>query len=386
MSPVELGVAVRPDAVLVRAAELRAQGRSFALATVIRRRPPVSSRAGDKALVTADGHLEGWIGGSCSESVVREQALAALADGRPRLVQIRLETPARDATGQDHGAATDAGAGDARVVTVAMTCPSGGEVDVYIEPFVRPPQLIACGDTPLAVTLAQLAAMVGFEPVLVYGREAPAETTIPGGRAVPVDALADFDPAPESYAVVASMGHFDEECLQRWLAAGVPYVALVASRRRAAAVKEVLAAAGVPAADLERIRNPAGLDLGSVTQEEIAVAILADIIRQRRAGLGARTGLAVAGGAEPGPAAGAGSGHQAPGVGPAAASGDDGAAVRPEAAGPQPVVARDPVCGMQVRVAEARHVAEHGGRRYYFCCAHCKAAFLRDPAAYAAGA
>ena len=382
----ELGVAVRSDAVLVRAAELRAQGRSFALATVIRRRPPVSSRAGDKALGTADGHLEGWIGGSCSESVVREQALAALADGRPRLVQIRLEAPAGDATGQDRDAATDAGAGDARVVTVAMTCPSGGEVDVYIEPFVRPPQLIACGDTPLAVTLAQLAAMVGFEPVLVYGREAPAEATLPGGRAIPVDALADFDPAPEAYAVVASMGHFDEECLQRWLAAGVPYVALVASRRRAAAVKEVLAAAGVPAADLERIRNPAGLDLGSVTQEEIAVAILADIIRQRRAGLGARTGLAVAGGAEPGPAAEAGSGHQAPGAGPAAASGDDGAAVRPEAAGPQPVVARDPVCGMQVRVAEARHVAEHGGRRYYFCCAHCKAAFLRDPAAYAAGA
>ncbi|ADU51601.1 YHS domain-containing protein [Thermaerobacter marianensis DSM 12885] len=381
------GVAVRSDAVLVRAAELRAQGRSFALATVIRRRPPVSSRAGDKALVTADGHLEGWIGGSCSESVVREQALAALADGRPRLVQIRLEAPAGDATGHDHGAATDAGAGDARVVTVAMTCPSGGEVDVYIEPFVRPPQLIACGDTPLAVTLAQLAAMVGFEPVLVYGREAPAEATLPGGRAIPVDALADFDPAPEAYAVVASMGHFDEECLQRWLAAGVPYVALVASRRRAAAVKEVLAAAGVPAADLERIRNPAGLDLGSVTQEEIAVAILADIIRQRRTGLGARTGLAVAGGAEPGPAVGAGSGHPEPAAAPAAVPGDAGTAVGPEGAEGFPlVVARDPVCGMQVRVAEARHVAEHAGRRYYFCCAHCKAAFLRDPAAYAAGA
>ncbi|HEY8393881.1 MAG TPA: XdhC family protein [Thermaerobacter sp.] len=399
----ELGTAGRPDVVLARAAELRAQGRSFALATVIRRRPPLSSRAGDKALITADGHMEGWIGGSCSESIVRRQALAALADGRPRLVQIRVDAPADAATGGEHEPGAAGAEGDARVVTVAMTCPSGGEVDVYIEPFVRPPQLIACGDTPLAHTLAQMAAMVGFEPVLVYGREAPPEGALPGGRALSVDELESFEPVPEAYAVVATMGHFDEECLQRWLAAGVPYVALVASRKRAAAVKEVLAGAGVPAADLERIRNPAGLDLGAVTQEEIAVAILADIIRQRRARLRAHAGMAAGdeaarepGDAGQGEAAGAGQGaveqpatsstHTAarPGSAGAAAQVAAGAGAS-GAAGEKaelPAVARDPVCGMEVVPGETRHVVEYEGHRYHFCCPHCKATFLKDPERY----
>ncbi|WPD18243.1 XdhC family protein [Thermaerobacter composti] len=407
----EVGTAGRPDAVLARAAALRARGYSFALATVIRRRPPVSSRAGDKALITADGRIEGWIGGSCSESIVRRQALAALADGQPRLIQIRVDVPADAATaeesdeGQEPGAA--GGEGDARVVTVAMTCPSGGEVDVYIEPFVRPPQLIACGDTPLAYALVQMAAMVGFEPVLVYGREAPPEAAVPGGRAISVDALEDFEPVPEAYAVVATMGHFDEECLQRWLAAGVPYVALVASRKRAAAVKEVLAGAGVPAADLERVRNPAGLDLGAVTQEEIAVSILADIIRQRRARLRAHAGMVVGDevaarlGAEgAGTAAGAaeraaeqpaastthtasrpvstGAATQVAAAASGSRAASDGAAKEAEL----PAVARDPVCGMEVVPGETRHVAEYEGRQYYFCCPHCKATFLKDPERY----
>ncbi|MFS8639994.1 MAG: XdhC family protein [Symbiobacteriaceae bacterium] len=382
----EAGRAGRPDTVLARAAELRARGHSFALATVIRRRPPLSSRAGDKALITADGRIEGWIGGSCSESIVRRQALAALADGQPRLIQIRVDVPAETGTAEENGEGRETGAaggeGDARVVTVAMTCPSGGEVDVYIEPFVRPPQLIACGDTPLAHALVQMAAMVGFESVLVYGREAPPEGAVPGGQAISVDELEEFEPVPEAYAVVATMGHFDEECLQRLLVAGVPYVALVASRKRAAAVKEVLAAAGVSAADLERIRNPAGLDLGAVTQEEIAVSVLADIIRQRRARLRAHAGMVGAGEEAATPMAarsvptGVASQVTATRCGSAATPG--GVATEAEF----PALARDPVCGMEVVPGETRHVAEYAGRRYYFCCPHCKATFLKDPERY----
>ncbi len=287
-------------------------GRPHALATVVRVDPPVSARVGDKAVVTAEGTLTGWVGGACSEPVVVREALAALADGRPRLVRI---TPA------DLAAAVPPQVG---VVAAVTTCPSGGGLEVFVEPVGVAPRMLVLGESPVARTLARLAEAVGDRVVSLDG----------AGLA----GLAPDAAGPDDAAVVASMGHYDEEALAAALATRAGYVGLVASRRRAARVFQALRERGVPEAELERVSSPAGLDLGPSTQQEIAVAILAEVVQVR---------------------------HR-----------------RAAAPVPLPATAVDPVCGMTVAVAGAHFTARHAGQGYLFCSEHCRQAFERDPPRY----
>jgi xanthine dehydrogenase accessory factor len=286
----------------------------YALATVVRVDPPVSTRVGDKATVTGDGRLEGWVGGACAEPIVVREALAAIAEGRPRLVRI---TPAEMA-------ASTVPAPEPGVVAAVSTCPSGGGLEVFVEPVGVAPRLLVCGRTPVAATLARLAELVGYE---VSGL---GDADLDGVRA---DAA-----GPGDAVVVASMGHYDEEALQAALRTRAGYVGLVGSRRRAATVFDALRRRGVADAELARVASPAGVDLGPSTQEEIAVAVLAELIRERHRRAGA----------------------------------------------PAPPLeeAVDPVCGMAVAVAEASLTAEHAGRTFWFCSEHCRAAFLREPTGY----
>ena len=310
------------------ARELTAAGQPFALATVVYRKPPVSSQVGDKAIVTADGRLIGWIGGSCSQPLVRREAVAAIQSGRPRLLRLTTE-PSADATPGES------------VTAVPMTCPSGGEVEVYIEPQVLRPRVVAVGNTPLVRALGQLAPALGFEVALVADlSEEPAFT-----RTLTLQELKDAALDGNSFVVVASAGHYDEEALLAALRTPAPYIALVASRRRAQAVREVLAGSGATPEQLDRVRTPAGINIGAVTQEEIALSVLAEIVaeyRRRQQQQVAATPLVVA----------------------------------------APVLAKDPVCGMEVEVATSRFTTEHAGATYYFCCPHCRHHFLKDPAQY----
>jgi xanthine dehydrogenase accessory factor len=323
--------------------EPSAPGRPYALATVVRVDPPVSARVGDKAVVTTDGALSGWVGGACSEPIVIREALAALAEGRPRLVRI---TPAEmaaggapaagaaasppSAAGSAPGAAGSAVADDAEplpagVVSAVSTCPSGGGLEVFVEPVGIAPRLLVAGATPVAKTLAKLAGTLGYDISALS--DADLERVEPGSA------------GPDDSIVVATMGHYDEEALAAALRTRAGYIGLVASRRRAASVFSALRERGVGEQALSRVASPAGLDLGPSTQEEIAVAILAEVIRER---------------------------HR-------------------RAAAPSPPVeqAVDPVCGMTVALAGARHSADHAGRRYWFCSEHCLHAFTRDPDRYA---
>jgi xanthine dehydrogenase accessory factor len=266
------------------------------VATVVRCEAPTSARPGDKAVITADGSLTGWIGGSCSESAVRREALRALVDGRPRVLQV--------------GAASD----------VANTCPSGGSLEIFIDPQLPPPVLLAFGDSPVATTIARLAQIVGFQARAV-GRAELAALSVPES---------------DAWAVICTMGHYDEEALEAALAHPGLDVALVASDRRARSVLDALRERGVEEAALARVRTPAGGSRGA-SQEEIALAALAEIAalrRQRR--------------------------HEAP-------------APEPEC------FATDPVCGMAVEIAGARWTLEHEGRTYYFCCEGCRRRFLEEP-------
>jgi xanthine dehydrogenase accessory factor len=236
------GAVTRGD-VLVRAGELTAAGVPFALATVVSVERPASARRGDRALVTGDGALEGWVGGACSEPIVVREALRAIADGESRLVRIGPV-----------GKVGDREVGDA--VVAESSCASEGVVEVFVEPQLPALLLALVGESPAAETLARLAPEIGWRVTRELRPEADA-------------------------VVLATMGHGDEEALEAALAVGTGYVGLVASARRASAVLAALRARGVDEESLVRVRSPAGLDLGPATQPEIAVAVLAELVAWR---------------------------------------------------------------------------------------------------------
>jgi xanthine dehydrogenase accessory factor len=292
-------------AALEARAEALAHARSpFVVATVVRRQRPASVRAGDMALVLADGTIEGFVGGTCAEESVRLHALRALETGEPLLLRIVPEGPG---DGPDAEGA----------ITVSNPCLSGGALELFLEPHIPAPRVVVLGETPVADALADLGPRVGLE--VEHGSE-PAD----GDLAV----------------VVASHGRDEERTLERALRDGVPYVGLVASRRRGAAV---LAALDVDEDLRARVRTPAGLDIGAYTAEEIALSILAEIVSVRRR----RVAL------------------------PAVA--------------PVPATAVDPVCGMEVAVTAATPRLERSGATVYFCGEGCRARFAAEPVPDAEG-
>jgi xanthine dehydrogenase accessory factor len=323
---------------LARAAELAAREEPYVLAVVTWRRPPSSAQVGDAAIVTGGGVFHGWLGGACTRPTVEREARAALADGRPRLLALDAEPGDRQRPG---------------VESRPMTCHSGGSVEIYLDPVLPAPRLLVWGDSPAAGALAALAGTLG------YAVTQPAEA---------VEA-AEHGPEAEPrrrplYAVVATMGEDDEASLRAALALSPDYVGLVASPRRFAEVRRTLEARGVAGEALDAVRSPAGLPIGAKTPEEIALAVLAEIVQARRS-----VGEAVVHDAVAAEAADmAAAGTAAPGEEPAAAT------------------AVDPVCGMIVDIAGARHTAEHAGRTFHFCCGGCRERFLADPDRHLAAA
>ena len=287
-----------------RAAALPAAGTPFVWATVVRAARPTSAKPGDSAIVLGDGQLDGFVGGDCAESTVRVQALEVLAAGETRLLRIAPE----DGPGEDG------------VVRVHNPCLSGGTLDIFLEPSVPLPLVLVYGQAPIATALLRADRM--------FGQQVRALTTAQA-------------PLPEgvSAVVVASHGNDEVPVLNAALRAGVPYVGLVASRRRGPAV---LAALPVDNAQRDRVRTPAGLDIGAHSPPEVALSILAEIVATRDR--------------------------------PA-----------PDAERPEPDVvatAVDPVCGMTVVASTASPHAETPDGVVYFCGSGCRSAYLDNPVAY----
>lgn len=342
-------------ALLREAARLAADGEPFAVATVVRREAPSSAWPGWKAIVRRDGTLRGWLGGACIEPTVVREAVQALRDGRPRLVVFAPDA----GEGPAVSSATDGGGAAApRTATYPMTCHSGGTVEVYIDPQRPSPVLRLFGDSPVTRALAAMGSAAGYA---VRTEEAAAAED---AAREPETEARSRDEGTEVFAVVATMGEWDEDAVERALGTGASYVGLVASPRRAAEVRRLLAGRGVDGEELERLRSPAGLDLGAREPGEIAVTILAEIVGHRHAS-----------DAEVPPAAAGEHGPSATSEAPGATAG-----VSPDA--PPAGEAVDPVCGMAVSLEGARHVARHAGETYRFCCPGCRERFLSDPAAY----
>jgi xanthine dehydrogenase accessory factor len=313
------------------AADLAHRGEPFVLAMVVRRESYSSAQQGDMALITRDGSYHGWLGGNCTQPTVKREARRALADGRPRLISLSPE-PGRERR--------------AGITALPMTCQSGGSVDIYLEPILPAPRLLLFGLSPVVRALAQLGKALGYAVDVVDPHVAPG--AVPGADRLFSQLSAPELQAPSGaaaerlFAVVATMGDNDEDAVAAALSVRPAYLGVVASRTRFAQLRETLTARGVPAEALERIKSPAGLDLGARLPEEVALSILAEVVQLRR--LRADT----------------------------------------PAAEPAPVEAEalDPVCGMTVAVATARHVGEHAGRRYYFCNPRCREKFLAAPDRY----
>ena len=300
------------------AADLQRRGEPFVLATVVRCEAPTSAKPGAKALVHADGRVEGWVGGACAEPVLIREALKALRDGRPRLVGLYGEG------GREPGRTEG-------ILDYAMTCHSGGTLEIYVEPYLPTPQLVLVGHGPVIEALETLGRAAGYALVPLPDASAWAR-------------LDTLDLGRRASVVVATHADSDEDALARVLRSEAGYVSLVASRKRTTAILGRLSQRGVPADRLGRLKAPAGLDLGAVTPVEIAISILAEIVQHHR---GDKTVEAEA---------------------------------APAVAAPTEVI--DPICGMTVEIATARHRSDAGGRTTYFCCAGCRETFERNPERY----
>lgn len=274
---------------LERAEQLSRARVPYVRATVVRALHPTSAHAGDTALVHVDGTVEGFVGGTCAEAALREHSLAVLVTGDPLLLRI---TPGPPETSTEEG-----------VVTVANPCVSGGTLELLLEPRRPPARMVVVGDTPVARALLALGVPLGLDVGGAYE----------GAAAV----------------VVASHGRGEEPALEAALRAGVPYVGLVASRTRAAAVLGAL-----DVSDADRVHSPAGLALGCRTAPEIALSVLAELV-------------------------GCGVLHAAAPLEP-----------------PVAVTAVDPVCGMTVTVTGDTPTATVDGVQHWFCCPHCRATSL----------
>jgi xanthine dehydrogenase accessory factor len=335
--------------ILDQARELRQRGEAFVLATVVWRSGPSSGQPSARAVIMASGQIYGWIGGACAEPVVVREAQRVLSEGTPKLLALG---PAETFTALPEG-----------MVAVPISCQSEGALQVYLEPVLPAPHLVVVGRSPMAHTLVALARTLGW-------------------RADRHDweRFTSADVTARSLVVIATQGHGDEEALEQVMAraraaggqAGAhdpggndaggndpggndpgggalpAFIGLVASRRRGESVLGALADKGVPRQLLDRVRVPVGLDLGHTTHREIAVAILAELVKLRAAG-------------------------------ELRLSADAGRTAVPPAG---PGTARDPVCGMTVPADASSRPYEYEGVTYYFCCPGCRRAFERDPLAY----
>ena len=397
--------------------QLKRDGASFVVATVVSRRAPVSSHLGDRALIHSDGRMEGFVGGSCSREIVRKQSLEVLRLGKPRLVLIRP-----DATLE-----TLQHAADAESIVVPMTCASEGAVDVYLEPHTPAKALLVVGFTPVAQAVAKLGTLLEYDVTRVITREEMRDLETEGHRLL---ALPDLENHLEQLpievrsgmaAVVASQGHYDEPTLEPLLKSGVGFVGLLASRKRAVTVRELLELQGLDSSLTAQIRNPIGLDLGAKTPAEVAVSILAEIIQHRSshsptepmftnsslydaqehrakvnlASLGEhgvrpyKTVVGASDLSDPSPSGaalgsrspvGAGLGSRIPVI--ALASTNAGTEFTVGLPSERPGFAISPVDHEEIEIATAIHFADLEGLRYFFTCPNCKRRFLKNPQSY----
>ncbi|MBN9041398.1 MAG: XdhC /CoxI family-like protein [Rhizobiales bacterium 62-47] len=257
-------------------AQLKAAEQPFALATVVRTVSVTAAKAGAKAVIRPDGTIvAGWIGGGCARGAVLKAAREALADGAPRMISVQPENLLAE-LGVKPGENRDG------VRFAKNMCPSKGTMDIFVEPVLPHPVLLIFGASPVALSLAAQARVLGYHVTVAV----PAADL---SEAPDADVIVDgFEPQllneARRFVVVSTQGKGDEAALRAAVAIKAEYHAFVGSRRKMKALRDKLIAGGAAVEDIDRVKAPAGLDLSAITPEEIAMSILAEITIERRRG------------------------------------------------------------------------------------------------------
>jgi xanthine dehydrogenase accessory factor len=314
---------------------LTRKGEAFVTATVVRAEKPTSGKPGDKAIITRDGVMHGWIGGSCAQPSVIREARKALLEDKSRLIRLSPDPSAQ--TPRDG------------LLDLPMTCFSGGTIEIYIEPHHPRPRLMIIGNLPVAQALAHLGKAMAYQVIAVEpdGGDAMrvADEVLSG-----LDQVADRV-SPLTYVVVATHANFDESALIAALRAHAPYVGLVASPRRSAQVRQALRDSGLSDNDMLALKSPAGLDIQAKRGDEIALSIMAEIVQRRRNAEKLQLEL----------------------------FGDT-----PTEQVAHPARAVDPSSGIEIEVTADTPTHIHNGVTYYFNCGNCRAKFVKNPDKYLA--
>ena len=297
-----------------------------AIAMVVRRDAPSSGKPGDKAIITKDGEVKGWIGGGCTKGIIIKEALASIDEGTPRLVRIEPKTDMPDVSG---------------VKNYKMTCASGGSVDVYIEPLLPMTKIVIFGRSHIAKALCAIGEVSGFDMTVVSDL---ADDGMFGSAKI--QTLQEFDPKSDlsnAFVVVCTQGENDADSVRAAINSKPRYLSFVASYKKANSVFMELKRSGVPHDELVKIKTPAGLDIKAKTAEEVAISILAQIIEHKRT-------------------------HEPEQVKELKKEIED--------------LYINPVCKIPVQKSTAKHVLEYEGEKVYFCCDGCKVSFEKEPEAY----
>ena len=281
------------------ARDLNRRQEPYALITVVRAVAPTSAYLGAQAIVLPDGTLHGWIGGGCAKDVVIGAARQAIINGTPKLVRISNDQLQSDSDVEQH----------------SMSCASNGTIELFIQPYGPRSAICVLGDTPAADEARFLAERLRIRLV-----DSP-------------------DDAP--IVLVATQGQGDEDALERALLSRADHVLMIASRKKADRLREIMRTRGVSAEQIDRLVAPVGPDAGAKTPQEIALVAIVGVMAYQR-----------------------------------------GRAELP--ASVQKFI--NPVCGMAIDIATAKHVETFNGVDYYFCCDGCLTTFRQDPAKYALSA
>ena len=310
--------AVEGIGVIQRAVELTNQGQSFVMATVVWRQGPSSGQSGSKAIVTESGEIFGWIGGACAEPVLIKEAKKVLQEGKAKLIWLGQES-------EFVGMHIPDG-----VVTIPISCQSDGALQIYIEPMLKAPHVLIVGRSPMALTLTTLIQNLDWNVTLVD-----------------VNDFTSSMVSENTIVVVATQGHGDEEAVETALINSPVFIGVVASKKRGQVVLDYLASRNVTSEKIAKIKIPVGLDLGHTTHREVAVSILAELVKLRAAGEFAKVKK-----------------------------------IESKVSEVHEVI--DPVCGMSVLAEKSNRPFEYQGNTFYFCAPGCRTSFEKNPTTYLA--
>lgn len=321
------------------ASDLITQGEPFATVTVVRNEAPSSGKTGDKALVNKTGVLKGWVGGGCVYSIVLKEVTEALDDGKPRLVRVSPSPQSDPPRG---------------VKEYKMTCYSGGEVDLYIEPVMPKPHLVIIGKSIIGRALMKAAKGIDFR-LTVINEEANAEVFPEADQHQSNFDLGGIPFNKHTFIVVATQGDNDERGLQTALSVKCRYVGFISSRKKRDAVFANLLNMGIAPEQLDEVHAPAGTDINAKTPQEVAISILAEIIQEYRSKEVSFESFSA----------------------PLTTAKTE---VTEDSQRPQ--IITNPVCGMPISLGMAKYIVEQNGAPIYFCCDGCKIKFDAEPEKY----